>query len=511
MTRLAIVGCEASGKTVFMSALADLYRDALTPENPAANRFARLAARQLRARREWPPATNPDRSAALDFALRANGRRLARFSLLEFGGETFRAAFRDDEGAPAHKSAVKRLLDYLADADFVAVLVSLKELLRDPGAVPMEDFERDTESLWVTRGLLEFVRAHLPRAGVVIGLTRADLYRAEIAAGGGAAALFARHWPSIRAVAPEVPVVPVASVSATDADGRPAEGFSTEGALTIMHEYLRQNSETPEQLLAELAGERTELETLKPAGSPTFYANKLRRFVAKLDRAEAAVVMSGRAPGEEIAALRRAADAFTQALRQTGPKPKPRKKKKKGGAGAPLRALLALLLLAAGGGALIALCPREARDAAGRRLRPLLDAIPRLAARQKPPERPRTLVITNILTEVRTVTNFVAQARAESSPAPAPKAKPREADAPSAAVATNAPPAAVATNAPSATAGAFRIWRDHRGTAIEARWTDTAADGKAITLETRGGKKIRAVLRKFSDEDRAFVESELRR
>lgn len=269
-----------------------------------------------------------------------------------------------------------------------------------------------------------------------------------------------------------------------------------------MHEYLRQNSETPEQLLAELAGERTELETLKPASSPTFYANKLRRFVAKLDRAEAAVVMSGRAPGEEIAALRRAADAFTQALRQTGPKPKPRKKKKKGGAGAPLRALLALLLLAAGGGALIALCPREARDAAGRRLRPLLDAIPRLAARQKPPESPRTLVFTNILTEVRTVTNFVAQARAESGPAPAPKAKPREADA---------PPAAVATNAPSATAGAFRIWRDHRGTAIEARWTDTAADGKAITLETRGGKKIRAVLRKFSDEDRAFVESELRR
>lgn len=275
-----------------------------------------------------------------------------------------------------------------------------------------------------------------------------------------------------------------------------------------MHEYLRQNSETPEQLLAELAGERTELETLKPASSPTFYANKLRRFVAKLDRAEAAVVMSGRAPGEEIAALRRAADAFTQALRQTGPKPKPRKKKKKG---APLRALLTLLLLAAGGGALVALCPREARDAAGRRLRPLLDAIPRLAARQKPPERPRTLVITNILTEVRTVTNFVAQARAESSPAPAPKAKPREADAPPATVATNAPSAAVATNAPSATAGAFRTWRDHRGTAIEARWTDTAADGKAITLETRGGKKIRAVLRKFSDEDRAFVESELRR
>ena len=276
-----------------------------------------------------------------------------------------------------------------------------------------------------------------------------------------------------------------------------------------MHEYLRQNSETPEQLLAELAGERTELETLKPASSPTFYANKLRRFVAKLDRAEAAVVMSGRAPGEEIAALRRAADAFTQALRQTGPKPKPRKKKKK--KGAPLRALLALLLLAAGGGALVALCPREARDAAGRRLRPLLDAIPRLAARQKPPESPRTLIITNILTEVRTVTNFVAQARAESGPAPAPKAQPREADAPPATVATNAPPAAVATNAPPATAGAFRTWRDHRGTAIEARWTDTAADGKAITLETRGGKKIRAVLRKFSDEDRAFVESELRR
>lgn len=350
MTRLAIVGCEASGKTVFMSALADLYRDALTPENPAANRFARLAARQLRARREWPPATNPERSAALDFALRTNGRRLARFSLLEFGGETFRAAFRDDEGAPAHKSAVKRLLDYLADADFVTVLVSLKELLRNPGAVPMEDFERDTESLWVTRGLLEFVRAHLPRAGVVIGLTRADLYRAEIAA----------------------------------ADGRPAEGFSTEGALTIMHEYLRQNSETPEQLLAELAGERTELETLKPAGSPTFYANKLRRFVAKLDRAEAAVVMSGRAPGEEIAALRRAADAFTQALRQTGPKPKPRKNKapqeeEKGRGGrAPAHASGAA---SARGGRRRARRPLPARDPGRRR------PAPAPASRRDPPAR----------------------------------------------------------------------------------------------------------------------------
>ena len=104
MSKLAIVGCEASGKTVFMSALADLYREALVPENAAANHFQRFAARQLRSLRQWPPATNPGKAMELQFSMRREGETIASFSLLEFGGETFRAAFRGTDETPEHEA-----------------------------------------------------------------------------------------------------------------------------------------------------------------------------------------------------------------------------------------------------------------------------------------------------------------------------------------------------------------------------------------------------------------------
>ena len=43
----------------------------------------------------------------------------------------------------------------------------------------------------------------------------------------------------------------------------------------------------------------------------------------------------------------------------------------------------------------------------------------------------------------------------------------------------------------------------------QARWLATENDGEHITLETPSGKKINAVLRKFSAEDRAYIQSQL--
>jgi len=244
--RLAIVGCEASGKTVFMAGLADHYRPetagglCLVPENAEANHFARFQLRQMRALRQWPPATNPGQAVEMKWTLRRGERRLAEIDMLEFGGETFRAAFRDPDDKAARKEAEKALFDYLAKADSIAVLVSIKELLRDPGDASLEEFERDTESIWVTRGLLEFVRRNMPRAGLVVGLTQADRYRRELEEAGGAERLFASRWPAIAAVAHGIPVVAVASVSATDENGNPAEGYSTEGVLAVVNELKRQ-------------------------------------------------------------------------------------------------------------------------------------------------------------------------------------------------------------------------------------------------------------------------------
>lgn len=246
MGKIAIVGCEASGKTVFMSALADHYRpDAegrpcLVPENSEANHFTEFGRRQMRALRQWPPATNPGKTVEMKWSLRENGRVIASIGMLEFGGETFRAAFRGDDEPDQQRAAVTSLLSYLAESDSIILLISIKELLRDPAGRSVEEFERGTESIWVSRGLLEFVRKNLPRAAVVIGLTQADRYCDELRQFNGARGLLAAKWPTIGAIVGSIPVVEVASVSATDADGMPAPDYTTDGIVPIMDELFRQ-------------------------------------------------------------------------------------------------------------------------------------------------------------------------------------------------------------------------------------------------------------------------------
>jgi len=246
--KMAVVGCEASGKTVFMCALADYFgRDSagdarrlrLTPENAAANSFECFQFRQMRCLRQWPPATPPGRAVEIKWALRRNGDPVADIGLMEFGGETFRAAFRDTEHQVEHDKATTELLQYLGDADFFVVLVSLKSLLADPLATSPDAFDRETEAIWVTRGILDFVRKNRPNAGLVIGLTQADRYQEELAAAGGAQQLFAARWPTVAAAAARVPVVEVASVSKTDEAGNPAESYSTNGILPVMRIFAK--------------------------------------------------------------------------------------------------------------------------------------------------------------------------------------------------------------------------------------------------------------------------------
>jgi hypothetical protein len=244
MSKIAVVGCEASGKTVFMAAMTDQYRPdpdrpdrpCLVPENSAANSFGAFLRRQMRSLRMWPPATNPGRTVEMEWTLRRGGKAIADLGMLEFGGETLRAAFRDEGGKDAQREAVDSLMRYLGDCGFFIVLVSIKELLRDPGTMSMADFERDTEAIWVTRGIIDFVRTRIPGAGVVVGLTQADRYRDELERAGGPERLLARRWPTIAAITADIKVVPVASVSATDADGNPAEGFVTDGILPVTQE-----------------------------------------------------------------------------------------------------------------------------------------------------------------------------------------------------------------------------------------------------------------------------------
>lgn len=505
MARIAIVGCEASGKTVFMSALTDFYPN-LVPENSASNRFAAFAHRQLRTLRQWPPATNPGRTIALEWSLRgANGETLADISMLEFGGETFRAAFREDEGSSRRQAAVKELMDYLAAADFVILLVSLKELLRDDMVVADAEFERNTEALWVTRGLIEFIRERLPGAGVVIGLTQADRYRDALAAGGGAAAVFAARWPRIRAVAPDFPVVEVASVSATDADGRPAEGFKTDGILPAMRCFAHHACGDPRQLLDEMAAQREDLDaylegrpsTHSPIAGDSAYSSRVRKFSRQL----AAVIRSSAITRDNFAREIGACEAAlsrheAEAKKRRGKKAvgaKRRKSAKRRGAPVVRRVFLLALLLALTIAFANEYLPQGCISASCRRV---ISRLTKFAKQDSPEQLPTPATNAAPAAAVATPTNGAPATAAET-----------------AAPVTNAAPVAVAepTVLPAKPEPQFRLWHDHKGGVIKAKWIDTAKDGKSITLETEKGRRIRAVLHKFSDADRRYIEDNLKR
>ena len=259
MSKIAVVGCQSSGKTVFMASLSDHFRAGqrpgqtcwLIPENSDAHKFTERRNYEMRVLHTWPDATleNP---TSLKWSLRQKNGVQTDIEMLEFSGEVFRAAFREEGSSPQHKEAAESLVSYLIDADFIVVLVGLNELFRSRNE-DRQILEDDIESVWVTRGLIDFVKKNLPpRTGLIVALTQADLYKKELEEFGSAANVLKARWPMISALYPDLPVVAVASVSKTTADGRPADGYTTEGVLPVMKAYSEFVYGNPAGLIAEL-------------------------------------------------------------------------------------------------------------------------------------------------------------------------------------------------------------------------------------------------------------------
>lgn len=259
MSKIAIVGCQQSGKTVFMASLSDYFRAGqrenqsswLIPENADAHKFTEMRNYEMRVKHEWPDATW-NAPTSLKWSLHLKNGDTSDVEMLEFGGEVFRAAFKEDGADPQNREAAEKLVSYLIDAKFVVVLVAMKELFRSE-----DDHDRyvdeDIESTWVTRGLIDFVKKNLPKdVGLLVALTQADLYKKELDEMGGPVGVLKKKWPMIYALYPNLPVVSVASVSKTTADGRPAEGYTTEGVLPVMKAFSEYLYGNPTGLIAEL-------------------------------------------------------------------------------------------------------------------------------------------------------------------------------------------------------------------------------------------------------------------
>lgn len=290
MSKIAVVGCQASGKTVFMAALADYYRPnqrvnqlcCMTPENANANRFSEMMIHQMRDLHEWPSATNAQRTMSLKWAMRRGSKILAQIEMLDFGGEVYRAAFREDENSPQNQDAVRQLVEYLIDANFIVVLVSLAELSRDINRTATErEVALDVESKWVTRGLLDLLREHQSdHSKVIVALTQADRpeHKQLLETYGGAKDLFEKAWPTVSAVYPDLTVVSVASVSSTTMDNRPAEGFKTDGVLSVMKEFNQHEFGDCEGLSQRLSVAVQHLCQMSAVRNPSAFTQQLNEF-----------------------------------------------------------------------------------------------------------------------------------------------------------------------------------------------------------------------------------------
>jgi hypothetical protein len=344
--------------------------------------------------------------------------------------------------------------------------------------------------MWVTRGLLDFVREKLPGAGAVIGLTQADRYRGELAAAGGAAKLFASRWPTIASVAHSIPVVEVASVSATDENGNPAEGYTTEGVLPVMRELARQNYGEPSETKAEMTA---------ILESDVSSASKARKYGAKLTALSRHVALSGEDERDFIKEAKARLEELNAQAKAARPKQSKKKKSRSKVARPRTRRVFLLALLLA---ASIALLSQHLETAFE-------------VLKKQPP--PTTTPSQTELPQVAPTNELPAQIEAEQV-APT-NESPAQVEAEQVAT-TNEPPAQVIitqveqpqVEVPQVAQPAepeFRMWTDHNGKKIKARWLATDDDGEHITLETPSGKKINAVLRKFSAEDRAYIQSQL--
>ena len=256
MSKIAIVGCDASGKTVLISSLSDYYKAGrragqsciMVPADGLTRRYTDNLHRVMRINGEWPEATSDIAvGTSLKWKMMRGGKEIADLELLDFGGENFRYAFRDD-GTQKNPEVVAKLKEYIAGADFIVITVSMDKMLRNlTPAIYRElengdiEYDRDSEAQWVTDGLLRMVPDKIAAnpPGVVVALTQADKHREELAEHGGAKALFAKCWPTIATMYPDINVVPCASIDRMSENGLPADGYSTEGVLPVMKEFSR--------------------------------------------------------------------------------------------------------------------------------------------------------------------------------------------------------------------------------------------------------------------------------
>jgi len=240
MSRIAIVGVESSGKTVLMAALADLYGEPshdnvyLMPESQSAFAFMKHIPQKMRDDHQWPAATTIESFKHLKWSVRIGRRVITELEMLDYPGEIYRIAFgeRSEEDVAPHRERVHEFLKHLVEADALVVLFNLKD------ALDLGKSARNTETVWLTRGIFEYAKKLPNIKHHLLLFTQADRYAEKLGGQDGASAAMSVHLPMMQMLFPDLECAAVSV--ATDDTETPSKDFSsTYGIAGFMGRLIR--------------------------------------------------------------------------------------------------------------------------------------------------------------------------------------------------------------------------------------------------------------------------------
>ena len=227
--RVAILGCEASGKTVFITAMAHQFqvrgqhpRFFLECGNKTANNFVSKYWRILESG-EWPPATNQLHNP--EFYLhdsQSKGRH--QLMVLDFPGEEYRRVFGDDEPNLQSPDG-KQLWDFACKADITLILISLDDFIDSLSQ------QRLGENEFAPKKISDLAKAR--GAGFAVVFTKAGRFQSVLEEHNKDwKTVFMKFLPATHGAHPGAPVFAVSSVNKTRSDGGreiPGAAFNSEG------------------------------------------------------------------------------------------------------------------------------------------------------------------------------------------------------------------------------------------------------------------------------------------
>ena len=220
MSKVAIVGVEGSGKTVLMAALGEMYGQAshdsmyLMPENQAAFAFMTRIPHKMRVEHQWPEATAIESMKYMKWTVRIGADVLTELEMLDYPGELYRMAFGDrkETDIAGTKEQIHEFLEHLVTADFLIVLMNLKDAM-DIGASA-----RNNETVWLTRGIFDYAKKLPNIKNRLLVFTQADRYRDLLDGTEGAKIAQEKYLPMLSILHPDLECIAISAVEASDLD-----------------------------------------------------------------------------------------------------------------------------------------------------------------------------------------------------------------------------------------------------------------------------------------------------